>query len=234
MFKYDRNMPNAIHFEKTTNLLEVLRNQGIDIECGPGSIEHELNNFKPLFNDISDVSSDKLEEAKVQARAKCIAVAFLSTSDQNIYGKLLEDLESQHTQDYTGVFPTNIVEAYRISTHWRIEPSNFTRMIGPGFNNSVSFNTKGRSGRIGRGCRGGRGGRGRRNGQGDRGGGGERGTQVINCYNYKKLVQTSNMCLDVAATGETNLIFYDNIFFTQKNLVLPMIFRSQIAMDSAG
>jgi len=34
-FKQDRNMPNIIYFEKYYNLLEVLRNQGINIGCEP-------------------------------------------------------------------------------------------------------------------------------------------------------------------------------------------------------
>ena len=121
MFNQDRNMPNAIYFEKYNNLLEVLRYQGIDIGCKPRTIKHELNNLEPPVNEITAASEDKLNKAKAQARAKYIAMAFLSTSDQNRYGQLLENLDNQHTQGYSGVFPNNIVEAYRILAHWRCE-----------------------------------------------------------------------------------------------------------------
>jgi len=47
-------------------------------------------------------SEDKLNEAKVQTRVKYIAMAFLSKSDQNRFDKLLEHLENQHTQGYSG------------------------------------------------------------------------------------------------------------------------------------
>jgi len=39
MLTQDRNMPNTIYFEKYNNLLEVLRNQGIDIGYKPGTIK---------------------------------------------------------------------------------------------------------------------------------------------------------------------------------------------------
>jgi len=68
MLKQDRNMPNAIYFEKYNNLLEVPRNQGVNIGCEPGTIKHRLNNLELLVNKINDTSADKLEEAKFQAR----------------------------------------------------------------------------------------------------------------------------------------------------------------------
>jgi len=49
-------------------------------------------NFDPPFEDTADASDEELEEAKTQARSKNIAMVFLSTADQNRYGKLLEDL----------------------------------------------------------------------------------------------------------------------------------------------
>ena len=74
----------------------------------------------PPFNEIYNISADTLEEAKVQARVKYIDMTFLDKSNQNIYnGKLLKDLENQHTQGYNGVFPINIIEAYRIINYWR-------------------------------------------------------------------------------------------------------------------
>jgi len=117
MFKQDRNMPNAIYFEKYNNLLEVLRNQGIDIGCEPGTLKHKLNNLEPPVNEIIDTSEDELNEVKVYTRAIYIDIAFLVMSDHSRYGKFLEDLESQQTQGYSDFFPTNIVEAYCILTH---------------------------------------------------------------------------------------------------------------------
>jgi len=130
-------------------------------------------------------------------------MTFLSTSDQTRYGKLLEDVENQHTQGYRGVFSTNIVEAYHILTHWRCESKNFTRMMDTGLNNGVFFNTEGRGNRSGRGGRSGRRRRSGQNGQvGDCGGRGRRGAPAIIYYNCNKPGHKSNVCPDFAKTGE--------------------------------
>ena len=65
--------------------------------CESETLKYELNNLEPPVNESTDTSEDKLNEAKVQARTKYIAIALLSISDQNRCGKLLEDLENQHT-----------------------------------------------------------------------------------------------------------------------------------------
>jgi len=76
-------MPKAVYYEKYNNMLEVLRNQGIDIGCKPELTKYELTNFDPPFKDTIDASNEELGEAKTQARSKYIVMGLLSTSDQN-------------------------------------------------------------------------------------------------------------------------------------------------------
>ena len=84
-------MPNSVYFEKYNNLLEVLRNQGINLSFKLGTLSYELNNLEPPVGEIEVVTEDELEDSKYKSRAKYTATAFLNLSDHSKYGTLLED-----------------------------------------------------------------------------------------------------------------------------------------------
>jgi len=110
-YKQNRNMRNSTYFEKYQHLLELLKNQGVDLGCEPGLVKSELNALGPIVQEIDDTSRlGWLFDARENAREELVAMTFLLTSDRNRYGKLLEDLENQHTQGFHDVFPKNLVE----------------------------------------------------------------------------------------------------------------------------
>ena len=129
IFKQDRMIPNSIYIEKYHTLLEVLNNQGVDLGCEPGLIKYRLNTLDPKVNKINDTTRLKLFNARESSREKYTAMAFLLSSDSNRHGKLLEDLENQHTQGFHNVLPSNIVNAYRILNHWHCNAKHISRFM---------------------------------------------------------------------------------------------------------
>jgi len=66
-----------------------------------------------------------------------IAVGFILGADPARYGKILEDLENDHTQKQDR-FPKTLDEAYLLLVHWKQNPCNMARGLGSS-NDGVSF-----------------------------------------------------------------------------------------------
>ena len=64
MFKQDRVMPNSMYFEKYQNLLEVLKNQGVDLRCEADFVKSKLNTLDPIVHEIDDATWKELFEAR--------------------------------------------------------------------------------------------------------------------------------------------------------------------------
>ena len=62
-------------------------------------------------------------------------------SDRTRYGKLIEDLENEHTQG-VNKYPHTLTTAYSLLVHWKQNPKNLTRMLGSN-NDGVAFTMTG-------------------------------------------------------------------------------------------
>jgi hypothetical protein len=100
----------------------------------------------------------ELQDAEDAARERVLACAFLLGSDRARYGKLLEDLENDHTQGVDN-YPSTLQQAYTLLVHWKQDPRNVVRLVG-GMSDGVAFTNVGAEGSQG----------GRGNGSGSRGG----------------------------------------------------------------
>ena len=70
---------------------------------------------------------------------RILACTFLVGSDRTRYGKLLEDLQNDHTQG-TDNYPATLQQAYSLLVHWKQDPCNIVHLIG-GINDGDAFMT---------------------------------------------------------------------------------------------
>jgi len=68
-------------------------------------------------------------------------MGFILGSDRVRFGKLIEDLENQHTQGIKS-FPQTLTEAFALLNNWKNNPKNQKLILGDG----VAFINKGGKG----------------------------------------------------------------------------------------
>lgn len=90
-----------------------------------------------------------VEQVMLATRERILACTCLVRSDHTCYGKLLEDLKSEGTNNY----PATLQQAYPLLVHWKHQdPCNIVHLIG-GINDGVAFMTVSIEGGCGRGAR---------------------------------------------------------------------------------
>lgn len=155
-------------------MLEVVQITGGYLGNEPGFVKSSLNSIFVGVNEIIDATPTQLEEGTRDARNRYAAIAYIMPLDRNRYGKLLEDLANQNVQGFDDVYPKNLIDAFRLLTHYHIDPKKFIHLLDGAHFDGLSFFTDNDPCRCNITARGRRGG-GRSGGRGDRTGRGGRG-----------------------------------------------------------
>ena len=137
-------------------------------------------------NEVIDATPTQLQEGTRDVRDRYAVIAYLMSSDRNRYSKILEDLTNQNAQGFEDFYPKNLVDAYRLLTHYHTDPKNLACLLDGTHFDGLLFFTNNKPNRdrparggLGGGRSGGRGGREIITGRGRRGG---RGPTDMVCY----------------------------------------------------
>jgi hypothetical protein len=135
----DKHTTCQSYLEKFQNCVDVLDH------CG-GSLGHlpalasallESNGIAP-----DNATAEQAAEAIKNTQDQYLAIAFLLGSDRARYGKLIENLENDHTQGQDR-YPKTLTSAYSLLTNWKQDATNHMRFLGPS-NDGITFvNTDG-------------------------------------------------------------------------------------------
>jgi len=139
--KQERHTSNAGFLEKFQNMLEVVRVVVKGLGNEPGLVKASLNSICFGVNEVIGATPIQLEELIRDERDRYAAIAYLISLDRNRYSNLLEDLANQNEQGFEDVYPKNLVDTYRLLTHYHIDPKNFTRLINGAHFDGISFFT---------------------------------------------------------------------------------------------
>jgi hypothetical protein len=110
-----RETSNASYLEKFSNCVSVIEQFGGELGVESEGVKAELilNNI-----DLENASEVQVIAATVVARDKCLVVAYLSGSDKNRYGSLVEDLENDYTKGNNN-YPETLNAAYNLVVNYR-------------------------------------------------------------------------------------------------------------------
>ncbi len=92
---------------------------------------------------IETATAEQVQISKQFAKIACLACAFLLGADRNRYGKLIEDLENDFTEDQ---YPKIVTAAYNLLVHWKQNPQNpqnLMRVLGTPGGSGVAFTNMG-------------------------------------------------------------------------------------------
>ena len=120
-------------------MLEVLKIAGADLGNEPRLVKSSLNKIFVGVADIDLATDIQLKEATEDAMSEYTAITYLQSADKSRYGKLQEDLANQNAQGFEDVYPSNLVEAYRLLTHYNIDPKNLARLLDGAHFDGLSF-----------------------------------------------------------------------------------------------
>jgi len=124
------------YLETYQNCIDVITFCGGKIGTDNGLVDNAL---RPLMR--GNATAAQLAAANNFSKNAYIAVGFILGADPARYGKLLEDLENDHTQKQDR-FPKTLDEAYSLLVHWKQNPRNMARGLGSS-NDGVSFTNVG-------------------------------------------------------------------------------------------
>jgi hypothetical protein len=108
-------VPDNDYLDQYSNYIDVMEHIGGIIGEEPALLKIELDRLK-LTVDIA--SPEQMKAATEAAKQVYLAVAFLSGSDRNIYGRMLDDLENAYLYG-RDEYPRTLTAAYNLLVHWR-------------------------------------------------------------------------------------------------------------------
>lgn len=100
-------------------------------------IEGSLLTGKTLYTSTKKEIIAAKEDAKVKYLSCAICTLILSAG-RNRYGRLIEELENNHTQSNT-IYPTKMVDDYTLLLHWKKDPKNVMCVVGGATSDGVSY-----------------------------------------------------------------------------------------------
>jgi len=121
------------YLETYQDCIDVITFCGGEIGTNNGLVD---NNLRPLMH--ANATAAQLAAANIFSK---IAVGFILGADPARYGKVIEDLENDHTQKQDQ-FPKTLDEAYSLLVHWKQNPRNIARGLGSS-NDGMSFTNVG-------------------------------------------------------------------------------------------
>jgi hypothetical protein len=129
-------MPWQAYLEKFQNAIDVLEHCGGSIGHWTGtSAEMNIWCWKPTVM-IPMLQPWKQCGSKKASQEQYLAMAFLLGCDRNRYGKLIENLENDFTQD---CYLKTVTSTYSLLTNWwKQDAWNIMRILGP-TNDGISF-----------------------------------------------------------------------------------------------
>jgi hypothetical protein len=107
---------NSDYLDQYSNFIDVIEHIGSIIGEEPALLQLELVDRMNIT--VATASPEQLKTATEAAKQVYLAVTFLSGSDRNRYGKMLEDLENSHLQG-RDKSPRTLTAAYNLMVHWR-------------------------------------------------------------------------------------------------------------------
>jgi hypothetical protein len=107
---------NSDYLDQYSNFIDVIEHIGGIIGEEPALLQIKLDRM----NIVTVVTAllEQLQTVTEAAKQVYLAVAFLSGSDRNRYGKMLEDLENSYLQGRDEC-PRTMTAAYNLMVHWR-------------------------------------------------------------------------------------------------------------------
>jgi hypothetical protein len=127
------------YLESSRNTVEAIgHSSGGDIDIYARIVNKVI---RQAGQDPGKRSDQESAEAESYARERYLACAFIAGADRQRYGKLIEDLENDHTQKQDR-YPKNLVDAYGLLLNWKQNPQNLMGVIGTN-SDGVAFSQEG-------------------------------------------------------------------------------------------
>ena len=126
-------MPNKLYMDRFTNARDVIKHIGGGLPIYPALVDVAL---KKKDLDRSAATSEQITAAETESTDRHLAIMFIMGADKDQFGKLLEDLENQHTQGIKA-FPQTLDEAFVLLDKWKDSKSRKLRIAET--NESVAF-----------------------------------------------------------------------------------------------
>jgi hypothetical protein len=120
----EKGMTCAEYLERFKNQVEVIEH------CGGSVVDVQMIE-EELLGGVTLTTADRAQigVAKLRAKEKYLACAFLLGADRTKYGRLIEDLENAYLQgEYK--YPTKLDDAHGLLAYWKQDPRNLIQVIG--------------------------------------------------------------------------------------------------------
>jgi hypothetical protein len=125
----DRHMTCQAYLEKFQNSVKVIEHCGRDLGIDNGLIDATFATANPAVRRRDTAAPETVEAAKKYAREQYLACAFLLGSDRKRYGKLLENLKNDYTQQKNDKWPKTITDAYSLLINWKQDPRILLQVV---------------------------------------------------------------------------------------------------------
>ena len=117
------------------NGMQVIKHIGGELPVYTSLVDADLK-AKGIDHDTATV--DEIEESEKSATECQMAMGYILGSDRARFGKLIKDLENQHTQGIKS-FPQTLSEAFTLTNNWKNGASAMQRYSA---SEGVAFTTK--------------------------------------------------------------------------------------------
>ena len=131
---------DADYLTKFKDICQVIEHYGGNLGDDQALIDEELVNLVILAYATDKEKEEYRVKARIRAKNKALAIAFLKRSDKARYGQLLTDLKKQHSRG-TDQYPKTVTEAYNLLVSYKKTENN--RTVRHGGNNRNNIRTGG-------------------------------------------------------------------------------------------
>jgi len=123
------------YMERYENGFQVIKHIGGGLPVFPALVNADL---KVRGIDPDEATTTEIEESRKNASERQLAMGYILGCDRVRFGKMIEDLENQHTQGIKA-FPQTLAEAYTLANNWKNRSGSVQRY---NMNDGTVFATK--------------------------------------------------------------------------------------------
>ena len=124
-----------VYMDRYENGMQVIKHIGGKLPVYTSLVDVDL---KTRGLDRDTATADEIEESEKSATERQLAMGYILGCDRVRYGKLIEDLENQHTQGIKS-FPKTLSEVFTLTNNWKCGASAALQKIGG--NDAAAFMT---------------------------------------------------------------------------------------------
>ena len=111
--------------DRYENGMQVIKHIGGKLPVYTSLVDVEL---KTRGLDRDTATADEIEDSEKSATERQMAMGYILGCDRVRFGKLIEDLENQHTQAMKA-FPSTISSTFGLINNWKNAPKLITKVI---------------------------------------------------------------------------------------------------------